>query len=160
MGELTHLDAEGRARMVDVGDKPPSPRRAVARAIVRMSPQTAARVAAGDAPKGDVLGVARIAGVQAAKRTGELIPLCHPLGLDHVDVDAELDPDAGTVTLTATAAVTARTGVEMEAMTAATVAALTVYDMVKGLERGVEIGSVVLVSKEGGRSGRWTRDDA
>ena len=160
MGELTHLDAEGRARMVDVGAKPQTARRAVARAIVRMSPQTAARVASGDAPKGAVLGVARIAGVQAAKRTGELIPLCHPLGLDHVDVDARLDADAGTVTLTATAAVTARTGVEMEAMTAAAVAALTVYDMVKGLERGVEIGSVVLLSKEGGRSGRWTRDDA
>jgi cyclic pyranopterin monophosphate synthase len=160
MGELTHLDAEGRARMVDVGDKPTTQRRAVARATVRMSPRTAARVAAGDAPKGDVLGVARIAGVQAAKRTGELIPLCHPLGLDHVDVDAVLDADAGTVTLTATAAVTARTGVEMEAMTAAAVAALTVYDMVKGLERGVDIASVQLVSKEGGRSGRWTRDDA
>jgi cyclic pyranopterin monophosphate synthase len=160
VGELTHLDAEGRARMVDVGDKPTTQRRAVARATVRMSPRTAARVAAGDAPKGDVLGVARIAGVQAAKRTGELIPLCHPLGLDHVDVDAVLDADAGTVTLTATAGVTARTGVEMEAMTAAAVAALTVYDMVKGLERGVDIASVQLVSKEGGRSGRWTRDDA
>jgi cyclic pyranopterin monophosphate synthase len=156
-GELTHLDSEGRARMVDVGAKEVTARRAVARAIVRMSAATAARVAAGDAPKGDVLGVARLAGIQAAKRTGELIPLCHPLGLDHVDVDAQLDARAGTVTLTATASVTARTGVEMEAMTAATVAALTVYDMVKGLERGVEIGSVGLVSKSGGRSGDWSR---
>ena len=137
MGDLTHLDAEGTARMVDVGAKEVTARRAVARAVVRMTPATAERVAAGDAPKGDVLGVARIAGIQAAKRTGELIPLCHPVGLDHVDVDAELDAAAGTVTLTATAAVTARTGVEMEAMTAAAVAALTVYDMVKGLERGV-----------------------
>ena len=121
MSELTHLDAEGTARMVDVGDKPATDRRAVARAVVRMSPETAAKVAAGDAPKGDVLGTARIAGVLAAKRTGELIPLCHPLGLDHVDVSAEVDAAAGTVTLTAEARVTARTGVEMEAMTAASV---------------------------------------
>ena len=157
MGDLTHLDDEGTARMVDVGAKQATTRRAVARAVVRMSSETVARVAAGDAPKGDVLGVARIAGIQAAKRTGELIPLCHPIGLDHVDVDAQLDPDAGTVTLTATAAVTARTGVEMEAMTAAAIAALTVYDMVKGLERGVTIEAVELLSKSGGRSGEWTR---
>jgi cyclic pyranopterin phosphate synthase len=157
MGDLTHLDEEGTARMVDVGAKEPTVRRAVARAVVRMSAATAARVAAGDAPKGDVLGVARIAGIQAAKRAGELIPLCHPLGLDHVDVDAGLDVEAGTVTMTATAAVTARTGVEMEAMTAAAVAALTVYDMVKGLERGVSIEAIELVSKSGGRSGDWTR---
>jgi cyclic pyranopterin phosphate synthase len=158
VSELTHLDAQGTARMVDVGDKPATDRRAVARAVVRMSPATAAKVAAGDAPKGDVLGTARIAGVLAAKRTGELIPLCHPLGLDHVDVDAEVDPAAGTVTLTAEARVTARTGVEMEAMTAVSVAALTVYDMVKGLERGVEIASVALLEKSGGRSGTWRRE--
>jgi cyclic pyranopterin phosphate synthase len=157
MGELTHLDDEGTARMVDVGAKEVTARRAVAQAVVRMSPQTAAVVAAGDAPKGDVLGVARIAGVQAAKRTGELIPLCHPIALDHVDVDAQLDADAGTVTLIATAGVTARTGVEMEAMTAAAVAALTVYDMVKGLERGVSIEAVELLRKSGGRSGEWVR---
>jgi cyclic pyranopterin phosphate synthase len=157
MGELTHLDEEGTARMVDVGAKPATARRAVARAVVRMSAQTAAVVAAGDAPKGDVLGVARIAGIQAAKRTGELIPLCHPIGLDHVDVDAQLDAQTGTVTLTATAGVTARTGVEMEAMTAAAIAALTVYDMVKGLERGVSIEAVELLSKSGGRSGEWVR---
>jgi cyclic pyranopterin phosphate synthase len=157
MTDLTHLDAEGTARMVDVGEKEPTARRAVARAVVRMSPATAARVAAGDAPKGDVVSVARIAGIQAAKRAGDLIPLCHPLGLDHVDVDADLDPAAGTVTLTATAAVTARTGVEMEAMTAAAVAALTVYDMVKGLQRDVRIEAVELLSKSGGRSGDWTR---
>ena len=158
MSELTHLDEHGTARMVDVGDKPATDRRAVARAVVRMSPGTAATVLAGDAPKGDVLGTARIAGILAAKRTGELIPLCHPLGLDHVDIDAEVDAAAGTVTLTAEARVTARTGVEMEAMTAASVAALTVYDMVKGLERGVEIASVALVEKSGGRSGTWRRD--
>jgi cyclic pyranopterin monophosphate synthase len=159
VSELTHLDAQGNARMVDVGDKPQTARRAIARALVRMSPQTAAKVAAGDAPKGDVLGTARIAGIQAAKRTGELIPLCHPLPLDHVDVDAEVDVAAGTVTLTAEARVTARTGVEMEALTAAAVAALTVYDMVKGIERGVEIASVALVEKSGGRSGTWRRDE-
>jgi len=157
MTDLTHLDEEGTARMVDVGAKEATPRRAVARAIVRMSPETAARVAAGDAPKGDVLGVARIAGIQAAKRTGDLIPLCHPIGLDHVDIDAQLDVGAGTVTLTATAAVTARTGVEMEAMTAAAIAALTIYDMVKGLERGVTIEAVELLRKSGGRSGDWSR---
>jgi cyclic pyranopterin monophosphate synthase len=159
MSDLTHLDERGRARMVDVGAKPVTARRAVARALVRMTPQTAALVAAGDAPKGDVVSTARIAGIQAAKRTGELIPLCHPLALDHVDVEAQIDAEAGTVTLTAEARVSARTGVEMEAMTAASVAALTVYDMVKGIERGVEIASVVLVEKSGGRSGAWRRDD-
>jgi len=159
MTDLTHLDERGRARMVDVGAKPVTARRAVARALVRMTPQTAARVAAGDAPKGDVISTARIAGIQAAKRTGELIPLCHPLALDQVDVEAQIDAEAGTVTLTAEARVSARTGVEMEAMTAASVAALTVYDMVKGIERGVEIASVVLVEKTGGRSGAWRRDD-
>jgi len=160
MSELTHLDAAGSARMVDVGAKEVTARRAVARAIVRMSPATARRVADGDAPKGDVLGTARLAGIMAAKRTGELIPLCHPIGLDHVDVEAQIDADAGTVTLEATAGVTARTGVEMEAMTAASIAALTVYDMVKGVERGVEIAEVVLLEKTGGRSGHWRRDGA
>jgi cyclic pyranopterin monophosphate synthase len=154
---LTHLDEHGDARMVDVGDKPVTARRAVARAIVRMAPETAALVAANDAPKGDVIATARLAGIMAAKRTGELIPLCHPIGLDHVDVEAAVDADAGTVTLTATAGVTARTGVEMEAMTAASVAALTVYDMVKGVERGVAIEQVVLIEKTGGRSGAWKR---
>ncbi len=157
MPDLTHLDSEGRARRVDVGGKAVTDRRAVARALVRMSPETAALVAAGDAPKGDVVSTARIAGILAAKRTGELFPLCQPLGLDHVDIDAEVDAAAGTVTLTAEARVTARTGVEMEAMTAVSVAALTVYDMVKGLERGVEIAEVVLLEKSGGRSGTWRR---
>ena len=158
MGDLTHLDEHGAARMVDVAAKPVTDRRAVARAFVRMSPETAARVAAGDAPKGDVIGVARIAGIQAAKRTGELIPLCHPIGLDHVDVDGAIDATAGLVTLTASARVSARTGIEMEAMTAAAVAALTVYDMVKGLDRGVAIEQVVLLEKSGGRSGDWVRE--
>jgi cyclic pyranopterin phosphate synthase len=156
MGELSHLDDAGRARMVDVGDKQVTERRAVAGAQVRMSPATAAAVARGDAPKGDVLGPARIAGVMAAKRTAELIPLCHPLPLSFVDVTAEVDADAGLVALTAEARTSARTGVEMEAMTAAAVAALTVYDMVKGLERGIEVGPVALLEKTGGRAD-WRR---
>jgi cyclic pyranopterin phosphate synthase len=144
--------------MVDVGDKAVSERRAVARAVVSVSRQTAEAVLAGDAPKGDVLGVARIAGIQAAKRTAELIPLCHPLPLTFVGVEGSVDADAGAITLTAEARTTGQTGVEMEAMTAASVAALTVYDMVKGLERGAEISEVLLLEKSGGRSGHWTRD--
>ncbi|HEY5427920.1 MAG TPA: cyclic pyranopterin monophosphate synthase MoaC [Solirubrobacteraceae bacterium] len=157
MTELTHLDASGRARMVDVGDKPATERRALARAIVRVSPETAAKVAAGDAPKGDVIGVARIAGIQAAKRTSELIPLCHPLALSYVGVEGEIDAEAGLIELIADARTTGPTGVEMEALTAASVAALTVYDMVKGIERGAEITSVTLLEKSGGRSGHWRR---
>jgi len=124
---------------------------------VRVSPQTARAVLAGDAPKGDVLGVARIAGIQAAKRTSELIPLCHPLALSHVAVDGTVDAQRGEIELIAQARTTGPTGVEMEAMTAACVAALTVYDMVKGLERGAEIVEVVLLHKSGGRSGDWSR---
>ncbi len=156
--KLTHLDDAGSARMVDVGAKAVTERRAVARGKVRMSTRTAGALAAGDAPKGDVLGTARIAGIGAAKRTGELIPLAHPLGLDFVDVEGEVDAAAGLVTLTATAGTTARTGVEMEAMTACAVAALTVYDMVKGLEKGVSIEAVELISKTGGKSGDWRRE--
>ena len=154
---LTHLDEAGRARMVDVGDKPATERTAVAQARVRTSPQTALAVRDGNAPKGDVLATARIAGIQAAKRTSELIPLCHPLALTFVGVDGEVDADRGEVVLTATAKTTGPTGVEMEALTAAAVAALTVYDMVKGLERGAEIAEVVLLQKSGGRSGEWRR---
>jgi cyclic pyranopterin phosphate synthase len=141
--------------MVDVGGKPVTERRAVARATVRMAPETAAAVARGDAPKGDVVGTARIAGIQAAKRTAELVPLCHPLSLSFVDVTAELGERE--VVLTAEARTSGQTGVEMEAMTAAAVAALTVYDMVKGLERGVEIAEVVLLEKTGGRHD-WRRE--
>jgi cyclic pyranopterin phosphate synthase len=155
---LTHLDDDGAARMVDVGDKPVSRRSARAEALVRMSPDAARAVERGDAPKGDVLGTARIAGIAAAKRTDELIPLAHPLPLDHVDVEASVDSERGMVALTSEAGVTARTGVEMEAMTACAVAALTVYDMVKGIDRGVTIERVQLVSKSGGRSGEWRRD--
>jgi cyclic pyranopterin phosphate synthase len=152
---LTHLDEAGRARMVDVGDKAVTVRRAVARAVVKVSRDTARKVLAGDAPKGDVLGIARIAGIQAAKRTAELIPLCHPLQLSFVGVDAEVDAGKGEIVLTAEARTTGQTGVEMEALTAASVAALTVYDMVKGIERGAEIASVRLLEKSGGDSGKW-----
>jgi cyclic pyranopterin phosphate synthase len=156
-GGLTHLDDGGRARMVDVGGKPTSERRAVARAVVRVSPATAAAVQAGNAPKGDVLGVARIAGIQAAKRTAELIPLCHPLALTFVGVEGTVDAAAGEISLLAEARTSGQTGVEMEALTAASVAALTVYDMVKGIERGAQIESVALLEKSGGRSGEWRR---
>jgi cyclic pyranopterin monophosphate synthase len=156
-GGLTHLDAAGRARMVDVGEKPVTQRRALARAIVRVSAETARRVQEGDAPKGDVLGVARIAGIQAAKRTSDLIPLCHPLALSFVGVEAEIDVARGEIVLVAEARTSGPTGVEMEALTAASVAALTVYDMVKGIDRGVEITSVALLEKSGGRSGHWRR---
>ena len=157
---LTHLDDAGSARMVDVGAKDETQRRARAEATLRMSPQTAAALARGDAPKGDVLGTARIAGIGAAKRTGELIPLAHPLALDFIDVEGTVDVEAGLVRLSAVAGITARTGVEMEAMTACAVAALTVYDMVKGLERGVTIEAIELVEKSGGRSGAWRRSEA
>ncbi|MBV8940375.1 MAG: cyclic pyranopterin monophosphate synthase MoaC [Solirubrobacterales bacterium] len=153
--ELSHLDERGRARMVDVGPKPSTERSAIARAIVRVSPETAATVQRGDAPKGDVLGVARIAGIQAAKRTAELIPLCHPLALTFVGVEGTIDPDAGTIELRAEARTTGPTGVEMEAMIAAAVAALTVYDMVKAVERGTTIEEVALLAKSGGRSGDY-----
>ena len=159
MSELTHIGADGKARMVDVGDKQETKRSATASATVLIG-QTAAQLIATDGPKGDVLQTARLAGIQAAKRTSELIPLCHPLGLDHVSVDAELDLSQAQVTITAIAQTTGRTGVEMEALTAASVAALTVYDMVKAVERGVTIERVELIAKSGGRSGSWTRDSA
>jgi cyclic pyranopterin phosphate synthase len=157
MSDLTHLDDAGQARMVDIADKPATQRRALARAVVALSPQSAARVKAGDAPKGDVLGVARIAGIQAAKRTSELIPLCHPLALSFVGVEGSIDAERGEIELLAEVRTTGPTGVEMEALTAVSVAALTVYDMVKGIERGAEIRSVVLLEKSGGRSGDWRR---
>jgi cyclic pyranopterin monophosphate synthase len=141
--------------MVDVGAKEVTDRRAVARSLVRMSAETAAAVARGDAPKGDVVSTARIAGIQAAKRTAELVPLCHPLPLSFVDVRIEVGE--GRVEIEAEARTSAQTGVEMEAMTAAAVAALTVYDMVKGLERGVEIAEIVLLEKSGGRHD-WSRE--
>jgi cyclic pyranopterin monophosphate synthase len=155
--QLTHLDDGGQARMVDVGEKPVTERRAIAQAVLRVTPRTAEAIIAGEAPKGDVIGVARIAGIQAAKRTSELIPLCHPLALSYVGVEGEIDASAGEIRLTAEARTTGPTGVEMEALTAASVAALTVYDMVKGIERGASIAEVVLLEKSGGLSGEWRR---
>ena len=149
---LTHLDAAGQARMVDVGEKDPTVRWARARAIVRMSPEAAARVVAGDNPKGDVVAVARIAAIQAAKRTDELIPLCHQLPLSHVDPEIEIDAEEGRVTIVVETRTTDRTGVEMEAMVACSVGALTVYDMVKGIEPGVIVERLELLDKTGGKS--------
>jgi cyclic pyranopterin phosphate synthase len=156
---LSHLDESGRARMVDVGDKPESRRTAVAEGQVRMSREAYDLVAAHAVAKGDVLAVAEVAGVMAAKRTGELIPLCHPLGLDVVAVEARLAPELPGVRLTATARVTGRTGVEMEALTAVGVGCLTVYDMVKAVDREMVIEGVRLISKTGGTRGDWRRSD-
>ena len=156
---LTHVDRRGRPRMVDVSAKPPTARRAVAEAIVAMSAETLSLVIDGGGPKGDVLGVAELAGVMGGKRTSELIPLCHPLALTDLVVQVTPDRAAGGLRIRAEAATTGPTGVEMEALTAASVAALTVYDMVKGVERGVEIRSVGLVSKTGGKSGEWHREN-
>jgi len=144
--------------MVDVGAKAVTERVAIARAVVRMAPETAAAVAAGDAPKGDVIGTARIAAIQAAKRTDEWIPLAHTLALSSVAVDVVVDAAAGEVTVTTTARVSAQTGVEMEAMVGCAAGALCVYDMVKGIERGVIVERVELLEKRGGRSGVWRRE--
>ena len=146
--------------MVDVSDKPVTARRAVAEAFVAMSPETLSLVIDGSGPKGDVLGVAELAGVMGGKRTSDLIPLCHPLALTDLVVSITPDRAAGGLRIRAEAATIGQTGVEMEALTAASVAALTAYDMVKGVERGVEIRSIQLVSKSGGRSGEWHRDGA
>ena len=154
---LTHVDRSGRPRMVDVSGKPATERRAVAEAFVAMSPETLSLVIDGSTPKGDVLGVAELAGVMGGKRTSELIPLCHPIALTSLVVTATPDRTGGGLRIRAEAATTGPTGVEMEALTAASVAALTAYDMVKGVERGVEIRSVRLLEKSGGRSGEWHR---
>jgi cyclic pyranopterin phosphate synthase len=151
--DLSHVDERGRAGMVDVGGKPESERWAVARGTVRMSPETLRAVRAGDLKKGDVRAAAELAGIQAAKRTWELIPLCHPLALTHVAVQVEFVDDPPGASISATVRTTARTGVEMEALTAVAVAALTVYDMVKAVERGVRITDIRLVEKHGGTSG-------
>lgn len=154
---LTHVDRSGRPRMVDVSDKPSTARRAVAEALVSVSPETMSMVIDGGGSKGDVLGVAELAGVMGGKRTSELIPLCHPLALTDLVVAVTPDRAAGVLRVRAEAATTGPTGVEMEALTAASVAALTIYDMVKGVERGVEIRGVRLISKTGGKSGEWHR---
>ncbi len=155
--KLSHLDEGGRARMVDVGGKPESVRTAVADGLVRMSREAFDLLARQAVAKGDVLAVAEVAGVMGAKRTGELIPLCHPLALDVVTVEAVLEPDLPGVRVVATAKVTGRTGVEMEALTAVAVACLTVYDMVKAVDRAMTIHEVKLISKTGGTRGDWRR---
>src|ERR1700726_2887698 len=155
--KLTHVGPTGEARMVDISGKPVTNREARARGSVKMSRAALDAIVRGNLPKGEVIGTARIAGIQAAKRTAELIPLCHPLALSFVGVEASVDADSGLITVLAEARTTGPTGVEMEALTAASVAALTVYDMVKGVQRGAEIESVVLLEKSGGRSGAWLR---
>ena len=158
MNELTHLDSAGKARMVDVGGKAATHRVAVAAGRIRMSPVALAAIRDGAVPKGDVLAAARIAGIMAAKKTSELIPLCHPLGLDAVAIDFALVDDG--VEATASASLTARTGVEMEAMVAVSVALLTIYDMAKAVDKAMVIDAVRLIEKRGGKSGDWQRPDA
>jgi cyclic pyranopterin phosphate synthase len=157
---LSHLDAEGRARMVDVAGKPVTERTATAAGQVRMSKVAFELLQSGKAAKGDVLTVAEVAGVMAAKRTGDLIPLCHPLGLDLARVECTLEPALPGVRIMATCRTTGRTGVEMEALTAVSVACLTVYDMVKAADRGMRIEAIRLLAKSGGTSGDWRADDA
>jgi cyclic pyranopterin phosphate synthase len=157
---LTHVDRTGRPRMVDVGGKPATERRAIAEAFVSMSPETLSLVIDGSTPKGDVLGVAELAGVMGGKRTSDLVPLCHPIALTSLVVTATPDRPGGGIRIRAEAATVGPTGVEMEALTAASIAALTAYDMVKGVERGVEIRTIHLVEKSGGRSGEWHRPAA
>ncbi len=157
---FTHLDSQGHAYMVDVGDKAETKRVAVAGAFIRMRPETLELIESGSASKGDVMAVARIAGITASKRTADLIPLCHPIPLTSVAV--ELEPGSGErvgIEIRATAETTGRTGVEMEALTAASVAALTIYDMCKAVDRGMVVEDVRLISKEGGRSGLWVRQE-
>jgi cyclic pyranopterin phosphate synthase len=159
MTKLSHQDDEGRARMVDVGGKPETPRRAVAGAAVRLRAETLALIHDGGLPKGDALGVARIAGIMGAKLTPQLIPLCHPLPLDHVAVDLAPDAALPGIRIRAEAATRAATGVEMEALTAAAVAALALIDMVKAVDREACVTDLCVLEKEGGRSGRWKRAD-
>ncbi|MFO0551905.1 MAG: cyclic pyranopterin monophosphate synthase MoaC [Polyangiaceae bacterium] len=154
------MNAAGEVHMVDVADKPETRRRAVACGSVHMSPAVAERISRNDAPKGEVLATARVAGIMAAKRTHELIPLCHPIALTSVEVTIDVDARIGRVDVRATAEATYRTGVEMEALTAASIACLTIYDMVKGLDREMVIGEVKLLEKSGGRGGTYVRDGA
>ncbi len=155
IGKLTHLDDQGQARMVDVGAKDETEREAVAAGRVRMRPETLRLLREGNLPKGDVIGTARVAGIMATKRTAELIPLCHPLSLTHVAVEFTFDEATPAVEITATVRCRGRTGVEMEALTAVSVAALTIYDMAKAVERGMVIGDIRLLEKRGGKSGEW-----
>lgn len=153
---LTHIDSEGSARMVDVGAKAETQRVAVASGRITMTAEALAAIRAGDTPKGDVMGTARIAGIMAAKKTSDLIPMCHPLMIDAVNVDFTFEDDA--IRATATAALTGKTGVEMEAITGVSVALLTIYDMAKALDKGMVIGEIRLIEKRGGKSGHWKAD--
>jgi len=155
---LTHVDASGKAQMVDVGNKAATERVAVAEGIITMKPETLELVLSGEAKKGDVLAVARVAGIMAAKKTHELIPLCHPLMLSKVSVDMEPDSATSSIRVTAMAKLTGQTGVEMEALTAASVACLTIYDMVKAVDRGMTISGIRLLEKSGGKSGDYRAD--
>lgn len=154
---LSHLDAEGRARMVDVGEKPATSRRAVAEGTIQVAREALDLIRRNAGPKGDVLSVAELAGIQGAKRTAELIPLCHPMALEHIEVRATLDEGLPGVRVRATARATSRTGVEMEALTAVAVSLLTVYDMAKAADRSMRIGEIVLLEKSGGSRGDWSR---
>nr|WP_306838133.1 cyclic pyranopterin monophosphate synthase MoaC [Neorhizobium huautlense] len=155
---LTHIDASGEAHMVDVGDKAETTRIATAEGFVRMLPETLALIREGNAKKGDVIGTARLAGIMAAKKTSDLIPLCHPLMLTKVSVEIEEDAALPGLRVTATAKLSGKTGVEMEALTAVSVACLTIYDMAKAADKGMEIGGIQLLTKSGGKSGDWRRD--
>ena len=157
--ELTHLDERGNARMVDVGEKPMTRRRARATGRIRMAPATLTAIQAGGVPKGDVLAVARLAAIGGAKRTADTVPLCHPLPLDSVVVELEMDSGLPGVRISVEASVEARTGVEMEALCGVSAGLLAVYDMCKGMDRGMEISEIWLVTKQGGRSGVWRRSD-
>jgi len=159
MSELSHFNAEGEARMVDVGGKDETRRVAVAGGRIEMAPPTLERIVVGTHGKGDVLGVARVAGIMAAKRTADLVPLCHPLPLTSIELELEPDGEAGAVQCRATAETRGRTGVEMEALTAVQIALLTVYDMCKAVDRGMRIEGVRLLEKRGGKSGDWRTDD-
>ena len=156
MSQLTHFDASGQAHMVDVGDKASTKRSAVASGVINMLPATLKLIQFGDAKKGDVLGVARIAAIQASKKTADLIPLCHPIALTKVAITFEIDETATTITCTAQCDTTGQTGVEMEALTAVSVGLLTIYDMCKAVDRGMTIGDIKLLEKQGGKSGAWT----
>ena len=160
MSKLTHLDEDGKAKMVDVGDKTPTKRTAIATGRISMKPETLHLVISGTNKKGDVLAVARIAGIMAAKRTADLIPLCHPLSITRIDIDLELDTEKSTINCTALVETIGQTGVEIEALNATQVALLTVYDMCKAADKGMVISEVMLKEKRGGRSGHWSRDES
>jgi len=157
MSKLTHFDQQGNAHMVDIAGKPSSHRRALARGQISMQPQTLALIAQGGHKKGDVLGVARIAGIMAAKKTAELIPLCHPLSLSHVSIEFNLDSENSRIECLASVETDGKTGVEMEALTAVQIALLTIYDMCKAVDRGMTLSEIGLLEKSGGKSGDWRR---